>query len=180
LNEFKISTTIQSWKINDKAAEDDYMLKYFLQQSKDTDKIFEAKFELFLTDKTNKHEESELMDVDEKFDGWKCDTCTLINEAGKEECNACGAKQEGFRKLKTDNQVPITTNEVDKLKNQKLSDYLAFDLQDLIENTEKFECEICLDDEMGPREGAVLKECLHVFCKYWKQINHIDYNFYLH
>ena len=76
--------------------------------------------------------------------------------------------------------MPITTNEVDKLKNQKLSDYLAFDLQDLIENTEKFECEICLDDEMGPREGAVLKECLHVFCKYWKQINHIDYNFYLH
>jgi hypothetical protein len=106
------------------------------------------------------------MDVDEKFDGWKCDTCTLINEAGKEECDACGAKQGGFQKLKTDNQVHITTNEVDKLKNQKLSDYLAFDLQDLIENTEKFECEICLDDEMGPREGAVLKECLHVFCKY--------------
>ena len=142
------------------------MLKYYLQQTKNADKTIEAKFQLFLTSKRNKNDEHVPMDIDENFDGWKCDICTLINEATKEECEVCGSKQVGFKKPKQDVNVPTGTKEVDKLKNQKLSDYLAFDMQDLIENTEKFECEICLDDEVGPQEGAVLKECLHVFCKY--------------
>lgn len=141
------------------------MMKYYLQQDNATDNKRSVKFQLFLSNEANKNDEQQTaMDIDENFEGWKCSTCTLINESKTDECDACYSKRPEHASIKT-----VVVNEVEKLKDQKLHDYMAFDLQNLIENTEKFECEICLDDEVGPREGAVLKECLHVFCKYFKK-----------
>ena len=140
-------STNQNWIINDSAAEDDYMLKFYLNQNET------AKFQLFISNSNKQNPDEIKMDVEESYDGWKCEICTLINEPLKEYCDACSSK-------KTTNN-----NEVNKLKIQKLNDYLAYDLCDLNENTELFKCEICLEEEVGPREGGVLKECLHVFCK---------------
>lgn len=37
--------------------------------------------------------------------------------------------------------------------------------QEIIENVTSFSCAICLDDDIPPGSGIVLKECLHTFCK---------------
>ncbi|KAK3085646.1 hypothetical protein FSP39_006577 [Pinctada imbricata] len=41
---------------------------------------------------------------------------------------------------------------------------LAVEDQNLIPNTEEFECPICFDT-IGVQEGVILRECLHSFCK---------------
>ena len=41
----------------------------------------------------------------------------------------------------------------------------ATDFKDIIENTEAFGCSVCLED-IEPGEGVILRECLHMFCKY--------------
>lgn len=38
--------------------------------------------------------------------------------------------------------------------------------RNLNENTEPFACDICMDDAIEPKQGVVLKECMHMFCKY--------------
>lgn len=46
---------------------------------------------------------------------------------------------------------------------------------DLNESPEPFFCEICLEQYIDPREGVLLKECLHVFCKECLK-NHINFS----
>lgn len=41
----------------------------------------------------------------------------------------------------------------------------AYYNQEINENAESFDCDICLDDGIEAGKGVVLKECLHVFCK---------------
>ncbi len=36
---------------------------------------------------------------------------------------------------------------------------------ELNENIEPFDCDICMEQKIPPKEGVILKECLHVFCK---------------
>jgi hypothetical protein len=43
------------------------------------------------------------------------------------------------------------------------------------ENIEPFDCAICMDT-IEPRQGVILKECLHLFCKYTKKTT---FNFYI-
>jgi hypothetical protein len=37
--------------------------------------------------------------------------------------------------------------------------------KELHENSEPFACDICLDDAIPPKQGVILKECMHTFCK---------------
>lgn len=36
---------------------------------------------------------------------------------------------------------------------------------ELNENIEPFDCDICMEQNIPPHQGVILKECLHVFCK---------------
>lgn len=47
----------------------------------------------------------------------------------------------------------------------KYDELAAFYTQEINENIEPFDCDICLEKNIGPRKGVILKECLHVFCK---------------
>lgn len=41
----------------------------------------------------------------------------------------------------------------------------AYYSQDITENSEPFDCQICLEKNITGSHGIILKECLHVFCK---------------
>jgi len=51
---------------------------------------------------------------------------------------------------------------------EKLRNYqqlINLDRQDLVRNVEPFDCPICMT-AFGAGEGAVLRECLHTFCRW--------------
>lgn len=48
----------------------------------------------------------------------------------------------------------------------KFNELVILDLMELNENTEPFDCDICLEKNIAPHDGVLLKECLHLFCKY--------------
>jgi len=53
-----------------------------------------------------------------------------------------------------------------KENEEKYSELVAHENQDLNENLSEIDCLICLEDGIQPHQGVVLKECLHSFCKY--------------
>lgn len=68
------------------------------------------------------------------------------------------------------NQVLIITisklqEKIKKQRDEKYSEMAAFYNLDLNENIEPFDCDICMEKEIPPLEGVILKECLHIFCK---------------
>lgn len=169
--------------INDCATDDNILIHNYLNinekknVSKD-DVLENLKFHLFLLDddknvksSTGEASNDEKMIVDgeevtvgespsiveEDKLGWKCKFCTFINEPTRNMCDICTNKRPA------DYVVPDNYKKIEKAKT--LQDYLAYDLADIIENTENFDCDICMDDNLGPREGVILKECLHLFCK---------------
>lgn len=56
------------------------------------------------------------------------------------------------------------TKESIKVNQNHYQELVSLDLSDIAHNLEKFECTICFM-EIQPRAGAVLRECLHSFCK---------------
>ena len=59
------------------------------------------------------------------------------------------------------------TEEAEHLRDQKkhFQQLRQADEQDLIKNTQPFECSICFSD-INADEGVMLRECLHVFCRF--------------
>ena len=49
---------------------------------------------------------------------------------------------------------------------EKYNELATLAFLEINENTEPFDCDICLEKDIPPREGVILKECLHLFCKY--------------
>lgn len=73
--------------------------------------------------------------------------------------------------LEEDEDKNEDTSTIVEDENKLLLNYLMLENlynSDLIENSEPFKCDICLDDEVQPNDGVILKDCLHMFCKYWK------------
>ena len=57
-------------------------------------------------------------------------------------------------------------NEVEDDDSNSYNKLAALYNQELNENSEPFACDICLDDAIPPKQGVILKECMHAFCKY--------------
>jgi len=49
---------------------------------------------------------------------------------------------------------------------EKYFEFAAAEMAELNENIQPFNCDICMEENIGPFLGVVLKECLHIFCKY--------------
>lgn len=58
---------------------------------------------------------------------------------------------------------PVTAKDP-KTNLNHYQELVSFEVSDLAPNLEKFDCSICMM-EIEPRAGAVLRECLHCFCK---------------
>ena len=85
---------------------------------------------------------------------WTCKSCTYKNEMILNTCEMCYHEREVH-----------SNKETARVKSENFDRYLAVFSSEITENTEPFDCAICMDDNLGPREGVVLKECLHIFCK---------------
>lgn len=59
---------------------------------------------------------------------------------------------------------PANAKETVKLNQNHYQELVSLNLSDLASNLEKFECSICFS-EIQQRAGAVLRECLHSFCR---------------
>lgn len=97
---------------------------------------------------------------------WHCLKCTLTNNYPQNTCTACNTLDPNWNVIKTDNSKATPKLKSDP-KIQEMNTYL--DLLTLehniyIENTEKFECPICLA-EFTEGLGVILRDCLHTFCK---------------
>jgi len=67
--------------------------------------------------------------------------------------------------------LTITSLQVAVQKRQiNYNELIAVEGQNLIPNAEEFECPICFST-ISEKEGVVLRECLHKFCRYIFQQN---------
>ncbi|XP_057680874.1 ranBP-type and C3HC4-type zinc finger-containing protein 1 isoform X1 [Corythoichthys intestinalis] len=111
--------------------------------------------------------------------GWPCPSCTYINKPTRPGCEICGANRPDSYIVPGEYQPDSLEllwlqQEKDAIKKyqeakeeerlQNFAQLLLLDGQDLVPNPESLDCKICYTD-IQPGEGAVLRECLHCFCK---------------
>ncbi|KAI5736701.1 hypothetical protein M8J76_006241 [Diaphorina citri] len=107
--------------------------------------------------------------------GWRCPLCTLMNSPTRPGCAACDSERP--RDYRVPRNYAVSPNELGRLRTeeqiekevaaQKVANYeelVLLERADLVLNTQTFECPICFS-ECTPPNGAVLRECLHSFCK---------------
>ncbi|XP_077591972.1 ranBP-type and C3HC4-type zinc finger-containing protein 1 isoform X1 [Stigmatopora nigra] len=111
--------------------------------------------------------------------GWPCPSCTYINKPTWPGCEICGTNrpesyivpgeyQPDSMELRRLQQEKEAIRKYQQAKEeerfQNFNQLLLMDGQDLVPNPESFDCRICYT-EIKPGDGAVLRECLHCFCK---------------
>ena len=60
---------------------------------------------------------------------------------------------------------------------ERYEELISLENCDVIPNSEPIECPVCFVT-YGPREGVILRDCLHMFCRY-EELNQI-LNCYIH
>ncbi|XP_056615088.1 ranBP-type and C3HC4-type zinc finger-containing protein 1-like [Triplophysa dalaica] len=111
--------------------------------------------------------------------GWSCSECTYLNKPTRPGCEMCStAKPENYR---VPDLYHPDEEETRRLQQEELAslqyeqsmmaqrennyrDLLETDTRSLVGNTEELDCAICFCT-IPPGEGAVLRECLHSFCR---------------
>ncbi|XP_054622325.1 ranBP-type and C3HC4-type zinc finger-containing protein 1 isoform X2 [Dunckerocampus dactyliophorus] len=111
--------------------------------------------------------------------GWPCPSCTYINKPTRPGCEICGTDRPdnyvvpgGYQpdavELRRIQQEKEAIRQYQQAREAERRDNFAklvmMDGQDLVPNPEPLDCRICYV-ELKPGEGAVLRECLHCFCK---------------
>jgi len=152
-SEHKYPVNSQYWIINNSDTSDDHILKFYLNG----DNIKNQKFILYVLNEAVAKPNENTSELDEMMaddnDIWQCCSCTFINEAVNSECAICSQKRPEYFVLSERN------------KKIKFDNYYSFDVLDLNLNSEHYDCDICLETDIGPNKGVILKDCLHVFCK---------------
>ncbi|XP_037135321.1 ranBP-type and C3HC4-type zinc finger-containing protein 1 isoform X4 [Syngnathus acus] len=111
--------------------------------------------------------------------GWPCPSCTYINKPTRPGCEICGTSRPETYNVPGEYQpdsleLRWLQQEKDAItqyqrareeeRQQNFAKLVMMDGQDLVPNPESLDCRICYT-ELQPGEGAVLRECLHCFCK---------------
>ncbi|XP_061778001.1 ranBP-type and C3HC4-type zinc finger-containing protein 1 isoform X1 [Nerophis ophidion] len=111
--------------------------------------------------------------------GWSCPSCTFINKPTRPGCEICSADRPDnyvvpggyqpdaveLRRLQQEKEAIRQYKQVrEEERRDNFAQLLRMDNQDLVPNPEPLDCRICYV-ELKPGEGAVLRDCLHCFCK---------------
>ncbi|KAM9839365.1 ranBP-type and C3HC4-type zinc finger-containing protein 1 isoform 2-T2 [Aulostomus maculatus] len=111
--------------------------------------------------------------------GWSCPSCTYINKPTRPGCEICSTNRPesyvipgGYRpdalELRRIQQEKEAIRQYQQAKEEERRENFArlvmMDGQDLVPNPEPLDCRICYV-ELKPGEGALLRECLHCFCR---------------
>ncbi|XP_051549095.1 ranBP-type and C3HC4-type zinc finger-containing protein 1-like [Myxocyprinus asiaticus] len=110
---------------------------------------------------------------------WSCPECTFLNKPTRPGCEMCStARPENYkvpdlyqpdeeesRRLQQEELASMQYQQT-LLEEQKrnFQELLETDSHSLVENVDELDCAICFCTVM-PGEGAVLRECLHSFCR---------------
>lgn len=104
--------------------------------------------------------------------GWTCELCGIKNTE-PEACAMCGAPMNVETPTDVYDEVPVVDAATSEAGEEQLlralspQDYarmMELDEQDIVPSMEAFECSICFLD-VGPGEGVLLRDCLHMFCR---------------
>ncbi|XP_039646164.1 ranBP-type and C3HC4-type zinc finger-containing protein 1 [Perca fluviatilis] len=111
--------------------------------------------------------------------GWSCPSCTYINKPTRPGCEICSTNRPenyvipgGYRpdalELRRIQQEKEAIRQYQQAREEERRENFArlvmMDGQDLLPNPEPVDCRICYVD-LQPREGVLLRECLHCFCR---------------
>ncbi|KAJ8412170.1 hypothetical protein AAFF_G00144370 [Aldrovandia affinis] len=111
--------------------------------------------------------------------GWSCPQCTYVNKPTRPGCEICGMERPATYKVPDiyqpdDEEVQrIRQEEVASLQYQQalvderernFMSLLETDEVSLVPYNQELDCPICYTT-IPPGEGAILRECLHTFCK---------------
>lgn len=69
-----------------------------------------------------------------------------------------------FRKLQKKNLQEIEESTTVEVKMDRYEELISLENCDVIPNSEPIECPVCFVT-YGPREGVILRDCLHMFCR---------------
>ncbi|XP_042567640.1 ranBP-type and C3HC4-type zinc finger-containing protein 1-like [Cyprinus carpio] len=111
--------------------------------------------------------------------GWSCPGCTFVNKPTRPGCEMCStARPENYevpdiyqpdetetRRLQQEELASLQYEQSMKDERERnFQELLETDSHSLVGNVEELDCAICFCTIM-PGEGAVLRECLHSFCR---------------
>ncbi|KAK7126597.1 hypothetical protein R3I94_017933 [Phoxinus phoxinus] len=111
--------------------------------------------------------------------GWSCPGCTFLNRPTRPGCEMCStARPENYtvpdlyqpdqtetRRLQQEELASLQYEQsLIEERKRNFQELLETDSQSLVGNTDPLDCTICFCTIM-PGEGAVLRECLHSFCR---------------
>ncbi|KAK9967305.1 hypothetical protein ABG768_001711 [Culter alburnus] len=111
--------------------------------------------------------------------GWSCLGCTFLNKPTRPGCEMCSmARPENYivpdvyqpdeaeiRRLQQEELASLQYEQsLIEERKKNFQELLETDCQSLVGNTDQLDCAICFCTIM-PGEGAVLRECLHSFCR---------------
>ncbi|XP_062401959.1 ranBP-type and C3HC4-type zinc finger-containing protein 1 [Sardina pilchardus] len=111
--------------------------------------------------------------------GWSCPMCTLVNKPTRPGCEVCACErpadykvpasykpdQDELSRIQSEQEANLQYRKVvEEQRAMNFRDHLETDAHNLINNNEELDCPICFTT-IEPGEGAVLRECLHGFCK---------------
>ncbi|XP_045470586.1 uncharacterized protein LOC123677895 [Harmonia axyridis] len=97
---------------------------------------------------------------------WECHLCTLLNPLNSNVCGVCATVRQ-IPPEKVERKNLNTKSSASQETGQSGQTYLQLmnlDNEEIVHNTETFECVVCFN-EVPPKEGVTLRECLHQFCK---------------
>ncbi|EEC14870.1 ubiquitin-conjugating enzyme, putative, partial [Ixodes scapularis] len=103
--------------------------------------------------------------------GWTCELCGIKN-IEPDACAMCGAPMNVETPMDVYDEVPVADAVTSEAGDEQLpralspQDYarmMELEEQDIVPSMEAFECSVCFLD-VGPGEGALLRDCLHMFC----------------
>lgn len=111
--------------------------------------------------------------------GWSCSTCTYINKPTRPGCELCASDrpqdyavphfylpdQQELYRIQQEELATLQFKQAQQEEREKnYMDFLATEEQNLIPNNTEIDCPICFST-IQPGEGAILRECLHAFCR---------------
>ncbi|XP_035244055.1 ranBP-type and C3HC4-type zinc finger-containing protein 1 [Anguilla anguilla] len=111
--------------------------------------------------------------------GWSCPVCTFVNKPTRPGCEMCGSErpanyqipdlyqpdEEEVLRIKQEEFALMQYQQALEDQRQKnFQNLLQTDEHSLVPNDTELECPVCFIPIL-PGEGAILRECLHTFCR---------------